>query len=82
MSEKRYLRVFLTPQQWDELQVDTYYEFVRSAFFLGLPYLYIASRTKTAAYAADRMSTIESANDLGISPNDKVYKTGPVKPCS
>lgn len=68
----KHMIVYLTASQWKELKVDKNLEFVRAAFYLALPYTYIAHRVRFVSFEADRNSVIESAHDLGITPEDKI----------
>lgn len=68
----RHMKVYLTASQWNELRVDTHFEFVRSAFYLALPYTYIAHRVKYNSFLTERNQVIESAQELGITPEDTV----------
>lgn len=68
----RNMKVYLTKAQWSELKVDTEYEFVRSSFYLALPYTYIAHRVKYNTFLKERNQVIESASELGITPEDVV----------
>jgi hypothetical protein len=66
------MSVLLTRDQWDELRVADYEEFVTAAFYLGLPYTYIQTRVRDVAYQDDRTEVIESAKELGLCPADRV----------
>lgn len=66
------MQVLLTRHQWRELKMPEYSLFVRSAFYLGLPYLYIQTRVASPSFDEDRLSVIESAEELGMTDKDKV----------
>lgn len=68
----RHMKVYLTYAQWNELCMDTHHEFVRSAFYLALPYTFIAHRVKYNSFATERNRVIESAQELGMTPDDTV----------
>lgn len=74
MTNQKQLRVLLTHLQWSELRVDDHKEFVRAAFYLGLPYEYIFTRVSSKGFAEERESVVESAKELGFCENDNVYK--------
>lgn len=67
------MRIGLTPAQWTELNVSEQKLFVRSAFYLGLPYTYIQNRCKCKAHEAERDETIESAHEMGMREDDRVF---------
>lgn len=68
----RHMKVYLTAAQWTELRANTHFEFVRSAFYLALPYTYIAHRVKYNSFLKERNQVIESAQELGMAPEDTV----------
>lgn len=70
----RSMKVYLTSAQWADLQVDSHHEFVRSAFYLSLPYTYIAHRVKHSVFDRERKQVIESAQELGITEADVLVK--------
>lgn len=69
-----HMQVLLTPAQWEELRVEDNELFVTSAFYLALPYTYIAHRVKYKMFDEERQSVIESAQELGLTERDKVIK--------
>lgn len=71
----RALAIRLTPTQTQELNLPDDCEYVRSAFYLGLPYMEIMNRVKHECFADERNSIIKTALFLGIRDEDKVYYT-------
>lgn len=68
----KHMKVFLTTAQWQELKVDEFFLFVRSAFYLSLPYTYIAHRVRFHSFEKERAIVIESASELGLTDHDTV----------
>lgn len=68
----KHMKVYLTTAQWQELRVDVYPLFVRSAFYLSLSYTYIAHRVRFNSFEKERATVIESAEELGMSEHDIV----------
>lgn len=68
----KHLKVFLTTAQWQELKVDEFPLFVRSAFYLSLPYTYIAHRVRFHSFEKERATVIESAQEFGMTDLDTV----------
>lgn len=69
---KRSMKVYLTTAQWQELRMDEFHVFVRSAFYLSLSYTYIAHRVRFNSFEKERATVIESAQELGLSDQDIV----------
>lgn len=67
------LRVILTKEQWLQLNVAKHREFVRAAFYLGLPYEFIRLKANDPGYDEERCNTIETALEMGMSDDDEVY---------
>lgn len=72
---RSYMAVCLTPSQTKELNLPEDYEYVRSAFYMGLPYMEVMNRVRLDCFAEERKSVIETAKLLGTSDDDRVYYT-------
>lgn len=68
------MKIVLTPFQWNELNADGEYEFVRSAFYLGMNYAYIQDRCKARAHSEERLTVIDTAEQFGIRESDVIIK--------
>lgn len=66
--------VTLNPQQWRTLDVDSNYDFVRAAFYLGMGLLEIEAKIKDPRHRGEYLSAFETAVQLGLSDNDVVVK--------
>lgn len=72
MKLSKHMKVYLTAAQWTELKMDEMELFVRSAFYLSLPYTYIAHRVRFHSFEKERATVIESAKELGLTDLDTV----------
>lgn len=70
---RSYMTVRLAPSQTKELNLPEDYEYVRSAFYMGLPYMEVMNRVRLDCFAEERKSVIEMAKLLGISDDYGVY---------
>lgn len=75
----RKMKVYLTDKQWTDLRVDQYPQFVRSAFYLSLPYTYIALNVRSVMAEAERAEVVQLATEMGITGDDVVLKYTPAR---
>lgn len=73
----RRMKVYLTDEQWAELRVQQYPQFVRSAFYLSLPYAYIALNVRSVVAETERTKVVQLAQEMGITDADVVLKYTP-----
>lgn len=67
------MNVYLSGEQAKELGLPDSYEYVRSAFYLGLPYLLIMNRCHGRCHQEERDETVERAYELGMNEESIVH---------
>lgn len=68
------MKIVLNESQWEELNVKEEELFVRSAFFLSFSYMHIQARCRGSSHERERISTVKTAIELGMSADDILIK--------
>lgn len=71
--QRDFLSIHLTPKQAKELNLPHDHEYVRSACYLGMPYMEIQNRVAHACYQEERDSVIYTAKLLGMTDQDQIF---------